>query len=185
MHLRRPAQPRVRPIPQVAARAAERAVGSAATPVNMQATLHHCRPVSKALGALSSTLFDPDLLAPRLREIAVLRMAWNTQSEYEFGQHTLIARRCGIVDEEIERLTRPIVPDAWADGEAVVIQMVDDLYVDDCVSDATWAELEGHFDTSTVIALMAAALCYRMAAGLFNSLGIELDDGVPGWPGRG
>jgi hypothetical protein len=47
---------------------------------------------------------------------------------------------------------------------------------------ATWADREAHYDTATVIALMAASLCYRMAAGLFNSLGIELDEGVPGWP---
>jgi alkylhydroperoxidase family enzyme len=182
MHLRRPVQPRVQPIAKVAARAAERAATTDATPVNMQATLHHNRTVSKALGALSSIFFDAELLAPRLREIAILRMAWNTQSQYEFGQHTLIARTAGLDDAEIERLTWPIALGRWTDAEATVIQMVDDLYVDDCVSDSTWADLEAQFDTATTIALMAAPLCYRMAAGLFNSLGIELDDGVPGWP---
>jgi hypothetical protein len=27
-----------------------------------------------------------------------------------------------------------------------------------------------------------AALCYRVVSGFLNSCGVELDDGVPGWP---
>jgi hypothetical protein len=60
--------------------------------------------------------------------------------------------------------------------------MVDALYVDDCVDEETWRELQNGFSLATVIALIAVTGCYRMAAGLFNTLGIRLDDEVPGWP---
>ena len=79
-------------------------------------------------------------------------------------------------------MTRPISSHGWSPVEATLIQMVDDLYSDDCVSDATWAELEGHFDHAAIIEFMAAALTYRVVSGLLNSCGVQLDEGVPGWP---
>jgi 4-carboxymuconolactone decarboxylase len=186
MHLRRPTTPRVAPIPRVLDRAKERASasGSAARPFNMQATLHHNREVSKALGDLSAVFFNPAVVDPRLREISILRMAWNTGCEYEFGQHRLIGRNAGLTEAEVVAVTRPVSLGQWAPEEAAVIQMVDDLYIDDCVGDSTWEELVKHFDTAAVIGLMGAPLCYRMAAGIFNSLGIELDTGVAGWSGN-
>jgi alkylhydroperoxidase family enzyme len=178
----RPSKPRILPIEAVAVRARERAENSVVSPVNMQATLAHNRTVSHALGALAGMFFDENLLDPRLRELSILRMAWNVQCEYEFGQHTLYARSAGLRESEIYLTTRPLTDGDWSAQERAVLQMTDDLARDDCVSDATWTELEAHFDHEMIIALLAAPLCYRMAAGLFNSCGIELDDGIPRWP---
>jgi 4-carboxymuconolactone decarboxylase len=184
MHRKRPPVPRVLPIPRVLERAAEvaRESGSVARPLNMQATLHYNKVISKALGELSAVFFDPAMIPPRIREIAILRMAWNVECKYEFGQHRLFGRSVGLTDTEMLMLTRPISVGSWTREEAAVVQMVDDLYSDDCISEATWEELGQHFDTASLLAIMAAPLCYRMLAGIFNSLGIELDDGVPGWP---
>src|SRR5690606_20136581 len=44
-------------------------------------------------------------LPERERELAILRVGWRCGAEYEFGQHTVIARRCGITDDEIVALT--------------------------------------------------------------------------------
>ena len=59
---------------------------------------------------------------------------------------------------------------------------VDDLYVDDCVTDSTWAAATQLFNTADVIHLIAAAGCYRVVSGFLNSAGVQLDDGVPSWP---
>jgi alkylhydroperoxidase family enzyme len=182
MHLARPAAPRLEPIPKVAERAREAMKSSPVNAVNVAATMAHNRVVSKALGSFAQTLlFDGDL--PRRQvEIAVLRMGWNCQAVYEFGQHTLFGRDAGLTDDEIYFTTRPISQGGWSSADAAILQLVDDLYADDCVSDATWALAGEHFSPPDIIHLLAAAGCYRVVSGFLNSAGVQLDEGVPGWP---
>lgn len=182
MHQRRPTSPRVPPIEKVAAKARLAMADGPANAVNVVATLHTNRNINVAFGAFAQTLLFKGSVDARLREIVILRMGWNCQAVYEFGQHTLFGRSVGMTDREIYFVTRPIGQGAWTDVERALLQMTDDLYSDDCVSDATWAELEQHFTHSDIIEFMSAALCYRLVSGLLNSCGVQLDDGVPGWP---
>jgi hypothetical protein len=170
------------PIPEVAARIRERVAESPANAINVGATLAHNRLVSRAVRSCAGALLTEGSVAPRQRELAILRMGWNCQAVYEFGQHTLFGRSVGLSDDEIWLVTRPLSEGAWAAADRVVLQLVDDLYTDDCVTDATWTEANQHLAPSEVLELIAAALCYRMVSGLLNSCGVELDDGVPGWP---
>ncbi|MFN0027495.1 MAG: carboxymuconolactone decarboxylase family protein [Acidimicrobiales bacterium] len=182
MHQRRPTSPRVPPIEKVAVKAREAMANGPANAVNVIATLHTNRTVNTAFGAFAQTILFKGSVDARLREIVILRMGWNCQAVYEFGQHTLFGRSVGLTDAEIYLITRPIGQGNWTDVERALIQMTDDLYSDDCVSDATWAELEQRYNHSEIIEFMAGALCYRVVSGLLNSCGVQLDDGVPGWP---
>lgn len=182
MHQRRPTSPRVPPIEAVAVKARLAMADSPANAVNVIATLQTNRTINRSFGEFTQTLLFKGSVDARLREIVILRMGWNCQAVYEFGQHTLFGRSVGLTDSEIYLITRPTDQGGWTDVERALLQMTDDLYSDDCVSDATWAELEGHFDHSEIIEFMAGALCYRLVSGLLNSCGVQLDDGVPGWP---
>ena len=44
-------------------------------------------------------------LAPREREMVILRTGWLCRSGYEFAQHTRIGKACGMTGEEIARIT--------------------------------------------------------------------------------
>ena len=182
MHMRRPSTPRLEPIPKVAERARERMVNSPANAINVTATLAHNRVVSRAVGQCAGALLTEGALEPRVRELVILRMGWNCQAVYEFGQHTLFGRSAGLTDAEIYAVTRPLHEYPWSDPDRAALQITDDLYADDCVSDATWADASRHFGAPDVVELIAAAGCYRMVSGLLNSCGVALDDGVPGWP---
>jgi len=182
MHMARPVAPRLEPIPAVAAKAREAMKDQPVNAVNVAATMAHNRTMSRAIGKFAQTvLFDGEL--PRRQvEIAVLRMGWNCEAVYEFGQHTLFGRDAGLSDEEVYFTTRPAGEGAWSDADRAILRIVDDLYTDDCVTDATWAEANRHFNTADIIHLIAAAGCYRTVSGFLNSAGVQLDDGVPGWP---
>jgi len=182
MHLARPAAPRLEPIPAVAAKAREAMKNQPINAVNVSATMAHNRTMSRAIGKFAQTVLFEGELPRRQVEIAVLRMGWNCQAVYEFGQHTLFGRDAGLSDEEIYQTTRPVTQGSWSPADAAILQLVDDLYVDDCVSDATWAEATRHFNTVDIIHLIATAGCYRVVSGFLNSAGVQLDDGVPGWP---
>ena len=80
-------------------------------------------------------------LSPRDREIVILRVGWNCQSEYEWGQHVAIGKRAGINDEEIVRLTARFSSQepGWAENERLLIDATDELKAFSKVSDRTWA----------------------------------------------
>lgn len=182
MSLQRPSEPRLQPIAKVVTKAREAMADQPVKAANVVATLSHNRTIRDAVSQMSQVVLFGGDLPRRQVEIAVLRMGWNCQSIYEFGQHTLFGREAGLTDEEIYFTTRPISQGGWSAPDAAILQLVDDLYSDDCVADATWAEASQHFSDADIIHLIASAGTYRLVSGFLNSTGVQLDDGVPGWP---
>jgi alkylhydroperoxidase family enzyme len=157
-------------------------------------------PLRKAMGGRALNIFTtlahhPDLLRrwlvfanhvlgsstfpARERELAILRVGWLCRSEYEWGQHVLIARRAGVEDAEIARVATG--PDAagWSPRDAAVLRAADDLWRDARVADATWAELARHYETRQLIDLVFTIGQYALVSMVLNSLGVERDAGVP------
>jgi len=182
MHLARPSTPRLEPIEKVAVRAREAMAVQPINAVNVTATMAHSRVMSKAVNTFAQTVLFQGDLPRRQVELAVLRTGWNCQSVYEFGQHTLFGRAAGLTDEEIYLTTRPLGEGTWSDEDRAILQVADDVCADDCVADATWAEAARLFSPSDIIHVIAAVGCYRTVSSFLNSAGVELDDGVPGWP---
>ncbi len=182
MHQARPSAPRLEPVPEVVVKAREWMKKSPVNAVNVTATMAHNRTLAKAFGGFAQGVLFDGGLPRRIVELAVLRMGWNCQAIYEFGQHTLFGKDVGLTDDEIFWVTRPISQHNWTPAEAAALQCVDDLYADDCVGDAAWAEASKHFNPSEMIHLLMAAGCYRVVSGFLNSCGVKLDEGVPGWP---
>jgi 4-carboxymuconolactone decarboxylase len=179
MHLARPTTPRIEPVPRVL----ERLRGEGHDAANLYATLATNKKVSNAMAGVFGCFYgDAADFDDRTREIAILRMAWNVQCAYEYGQHTKLGRTAGMTEEEVVLTSRPLELGSWAPRDLTVLRMVDELYIDDCVTDGTWAQLQEHFTNEQIMALLAVAQMYRMAAGIFNSFGVELDEGIPLWP---
>jgi 4-carboxymuconolactone decarboxylase len=172
----------VQPVEKVAVKARANAVGGLVRPVNLSATLAHNRPISKAVAAMSSVFFDRATMDPRLREIVILRTGWNTQSEYEFGQHVLAGRQVGLSEKTIRATTRPLGESDWTPLELAALRSADDLHDGDCVSDEVWADLERLAGQELAIAVIGLVGMYRMVAGLLNSLGVQPEDDLPRWP---
>lgn len=152
--------------------------------VNVLATMAHHPGLSQALGGLAGFVLNEAGVPRRQRELVILRMGWNCQARYEFGQHTLYGKAHGVSDDEIVAVTQPLRCHPWSDEDRVLLQMTDDLYTDDCVSDATWRELTQRWNVPEIMEFVSSALTYRVVSGFLNSFGVELDDGVPGWPGE-
>jgi alkylhydroperoxidase family enzyme len=122
-----------------------------------------------------STLGDRD------RELLILRAGWRCGSEYEFGQHTIIGEAVGLDPAEVSRLTEPAL-DGWSAADALLLRAVDELVADHRISDGTWAGLAERFDDQQLIDLLFTVGQYVLVSMTLNSLGVERDPGVPGWP---
>lgn len=117
----------------------------------------------------------------REREIAVLRVGWRCQAEYEWGQHVLIARRSGVTDDEIERVKAGPDAGGWSDVERSILRAVDELHDDACISDGTWSTLATTFDEAQLIELVMLVGQYHLVSFALNSLGVQREHGVPGF----
>ncbi len=153
-------------------------------PLNIFAVLAHHPRLLKRFNLLGGLLINKGELPAREREIAILRVGWNARAEYEFGQHTLIGAEAGLTSEEISAIGSDECLEVhdWTDGDRDLIVMADELCADDCVSDLTFARLRQRWTEAELVELVMCVGFYRMVSGFLNTMGVPLDDGVPGWP---
>lgn len=181
----RPSQPRIAPVTDVSPELAElfaKTLLIDGKPINIFGTLAHHPKLMKRFNVLGGFFLNAGLLPAREREIVILRVGWNCRAVYEFGQHTVIGMREGLTIAEVTALCRPANTHAWSESDAALIALADDLCTDDCVSDATWKRLQARWDEPELIELVMVAGMYRMVSGFLNSMGVQLDPTVPGWP---
>lgn len=184
----RPTEPRIEPITRFEGELAEimsTALTHDGRPLNIFGTLGRHPKLLKRFNLLGGFLLNKGQVPARERELVILRVGANARSEYEFGQHTVIGRASGLTDEEIVASTRD--PDAhpWSDDDRALIALADDLHADDCVTNATWDRLATRWDDAQLVELLVVAGFYRLVSGFLNSTGVQLDEGVPGFPGTG
>ena len=152
-------------------------------PLNIFGTLAHHPAVLKRFLNYAGYFLNKGLLPPREREIVILRVGWKCRSVYEFGQHTVIGERVGVTTDEVAALTRDVSSHDWSGDDAALIAMSDELCDDNCVSDATWMRLSARWNEAELTELVMVAGTYRLVSGYLNTMGVQLDAGVPGWPG--
>jgi alkylhydroperoxidase family enzyme len=150
--------------------------------LNIMGTMAHQPRLMKRFNALGGAFLVHGLLPAREREIVILRVGFNCRSVYEFGQHTLIGRDAGLTDEEIADLATTRAGGPWSADDQALIALADEICADDCARDTTFAALRRRWSDAELVELVALAGFYRMVSGFLNTLGVEPEDGLPGWP---
>ena len=108
----------------------------------------------------------------------ILRTAWNCQSKYEWCQHAVLALDAGLTSDEIDRVKVRYFA-GWTEWDEVLLAAADDLHNDQCISDNTWDKLSQRYDTRQLIELPMLVGEYHLVAMTLNSLGVQLDEGLP------
>jgi alkylhydroperoxidase family enzyme len=150
--------------------------------LNIFATLVRHPRLFKRWSAFGGTLLVRGELPARDRELLILRTAWNCRAEYEWGQHIRIARTSGLSDGEITRVVDAPEAPAWSSLEAALLQACDELHQESSISDGTWRTLAEHYDEHQLIELCMVVGQYHLVAFTLNSLGVEREPGVEGFP---
>jgi 4-carboxymuconolactone decarboxylase len=127
-------------------------------------------------------LLGAGVLAPRERELLILRTGYNCRSPYEWGQHVRISEGLGMDREEILRVARGPEAEGWSTADSTLLRAADELHRDAKISDSTWAQLAEDHDERELIELAMLVGHYHMVAFALNSLEVELDEGLEGPP---
>jgi 4-carboxymuconolactone decarboxylase len=150
-------------------------------PLNIFTTLAHHPRLMRRLNVLAGLFVTHGLLPVRERELVILRVGWRRRAEYEFGQHTLIAREAGLSEEEVARVCRENL-EGWSPDDADLLRLADEVVDLGRVRDGTWDRLSARFPAPQMLELVALAGFYVMVSAILTSVGVERDPGVPGWP---
>ena len=118
----------------------------------------------------------------RDKEILILRIGWLCQAEYEWGQHVIIGKRCGLSDEEIIRIIEGPDVEGWNSFDATLLRSVDELYIDAFICDSTWQSLSEKYNTHQLIDLVFTVGQYNLVSMVLNTLGVQLEEGIDGFP---
>ena len=124
---------------------------------------------------LGSAILGQTSLAPKLREMTILRVAKICGSEYEWKQHEAIARQVGLSDEQIKAIADWKESDRFNDEECAVLQYVDEVASKVSVSDQTFNALKKYFNDSTIVELTVTVGYYSMLARVLVPLQVEVD----------
>jgi alkylhydroperoxidase family enzyme len=122
-------------------------------------------------------------LEPRMREILILRVAWNTESDYEWGQHTLMSLQAGLDAADHQRIKAGASADGWGVIESALISVADELGTKTMISEETWTVISIHLTTEQILDAIFTVGQYTMIAMALNSLGVQREPGISGFDG--
>lgn len=151
-------------------------------PLNIFSTMARHPRLLKRFNVLGGFFLTRGELPARERELAILRVAWRTQSEYEFGQHVLIGTEAGLHEGEIWQVTQPELPGPWAESDIALLRFTDALVQSSAVDDTTWDAMAAWLDERQLMELVCLIGFYGMVAGFLNAVRVEKEAHLPGWP---
>lgn len=143
------------------------------TPNVLAVMLQHPRVAGPFL-RYNFTLLGAPTLDPLLRELAILRVAWHAQAQYEWLQHVRLALGAGLSSSRVAAIGEAI-DGSWSLLESAVLHATDELLHVHRVSDDTWTALATHLDQRSRMELVYVVGTYVMLAMAFNTFGVETD----------
>jgi AhpD family alkylhydroperoxidase len=147
---------------------------------NALSTLVHHPALTKAFLRFNTHLTFSSTLPPRVRELAILRVAHRRGCAYEWTHHVTLAKEAGLRDDEIAAVRRG--SDGWAAGEfeRAVLNGVDELDEKSQLSDQTWAALGERLNDRERMDYIFTVGCYTLLAMAFNTFGVQPEDTAEG-----
>jgi alkylhydroperoxidase family enzyme len=114
-------------------------------------------------------------LEPRIRELAILRVAWRTKSGYEWTQHHRLGRDEGLTDAQLDAVQDGPTSAVWNAPERAVVAAADEMIDHFGVTDETWGALAASFESASLFELLFVIGGYLCLATVLNSIGLRGD----------
>ena len=117
-------------------------------------------------------------LAPREKELVVLRTAFLCRAAYSWARHQDLALEAGLAAEEIQRVKAGPSAPGWSDADRALLQACDELHLDQFVGQAAWADLRRHFSDKQCMDVVFTAGHYTQTCMILNTFGVQPEPGV-------
>jgi alkylhydroperoxidase family enzyme len=142
---------------------------------NLLGLFGHHPELTAAFMGFSGLMLDAPVLAPRDRELVVLRVAYRTRSQYEWAQHVTIGQEAGLSAAHVGAVGRGPDDEIWTADERLLLRATDELLDDWRLGDATWQALAARYDPRELLELLFAVGSYLCLALVLNSVDLAPD----------
>ena len=152
--------------------------GDDATVLNVFGTLANHPTLLRKWLVFATYALTKTTLAPRVRELVVLRVGWQCRAPYEWGQHIVVGRTVGLSDADVQRVADGPDAHGWDAAEAAALRATDELHDRSTISDATWRDLDAHYTNEQILDLVFLVGQYHLVSFALNACRVVRDDGV-------
>lgn len=142
--------------------------------VNLYRALAHAPELLEAWIAFAWALREHCDTPRSLRELAILRTAQRTLSQYEWHQHRRMAAEAGVDEHKVAELAMWRVSSAFTGAERAVLALTDAL-VDGHIPDEVNAALAEHFGPRARVELTLTAAFYCAVPRLLDALRVPVE----------
>ena len=156
--------------------AVRQALGQLPLQLNIFKIMAHAETCFRPLLRLGTAILSEQQLDPRLRELAILRIAQLSGARYEWGQHEPIAKAVGVSELQIAALARGTIDDpCFAAIDVLLLRFTTEVVHDVKAREATFAEIQRHFSPREIVELLLAIGFYMMIARLAETTATDVD----------
>jgi 4-carboxymuconolactone decarboxylase len=145
-------------------------------PLNIHRLMAHNPSLTQAWMPYRNHIVADSSLAPRHRELLILRTAVNCAADYEWEHHVVRGRAAGLSDAEIQRVKAGPEADAWQPEEALLLRAADECRRDSGISDRTYASLNRYFNLEQQLDIIATVGMYLTLATIIKTYRLQLED---------
>ena len=136
----------------------------------------HAETSFRSMMRFGGDILGRQLLSPKLRELAILRVANRSNARYEWVQHVPIAKAAGASDAQVAALERSDVTASCFDArEQLLLRFADELIDKVKVSDATFAAAQKEFSAREIVEIILAVGYYMMIARLLETTAVDIE----------
>ena len=143
--------------------------------LNVFRMMAHATTDFRPLVGLGSAILGRQKLSPKLRELAILRVAALSPARYEWVQHVPIALAAGASEAQIAALERGDVEGPFDELERAVLRFATEVVQEVRAGDDTFAALAALVSPREVVEVLLTIGYYMMIARLLESTAVDLD----------
>ncbi len=154
--------------------------GNGATVLNLYRAVANSPATISNFVKLGSVLLNQADLSPKHRELAILRVAILSGSEYELAQHTSIALEAGITQEQLDELHLWEESSCFSKEEKSILRYTDEVTINVKVSDETFSELGEYLNEQSIVELTMSIGYWGMIARVLVPLEVDMEEAAIG-----
>jgi alkylhydroperoxidase family enzyme len=151
--------------------------------INLYRMLAHSPRAARSMNGLARFIRDGSRLDPRLRELAILQVAYSTRSPYAFSHHVRIGREFGVGDDDIRAVAEESAgrPSGLEPLARTVLAAAREMTSGPGLSGETFAALGAQLDNERLVDLLLTIAFYNGLVRLLAATEIDVEDDYLGY----